>query len=104
MSIFQLGKIENNSVQPVSCKRLPFSDFTFQRPGAAPPSEEDESFLTCYLTAKFVHHLRREIHICRLSHLCIFQELKIPIHCDPAKTGISDMECCSWKYNVQGGG
>ena len=43
----------------LTAKDYYYSDFIFQLLRAAPPSEEDESLLTCYLTTKFIHDLRR---------------------------------------------
>ena len=41
------------------------------------------------------------MYVCRLSHLCIGQVMRIPIHCDAATAGISDAvtEITDWILN-----
>ena len=43
----------------LTAKDYNIRDFIYKWLRAAPPSEEDESLLTCYLTTKFIHDLRR---------------------------------------------
>ena len=39
-------------------------------------------------------------NVCRLSHLCFEQVMRIPIYCDTATTDISNMWCCDGIFRL----